>query len=309
MFEVRIEVGAYTIALSEGWVLERLNGDTYETVNAVMTSDNPANFSIATEATTVVVLTFETADAEIEFAQGDLEVWLEVAHYDCEVSETVTRSCGDSGGYCLFTDANTYAQLTSELTIDTIDFETLKDGREVEDGWFVAFAGTSFSDKVTFRSAGASNQMFPAGSDTPFIGQVHDNVVLGGGWDTHEGYIRSSGGGGNFSGFDAIEAEIHGDTDETCDIRAASMTVENWFNGDFMIELYAGDGSEPAATLAMPYEGVDGFSMDHAFVGIARDPAARNPVHFTRIRIVPMPFTDSEMSTVAYQINDFSYGM
>jgi hypothetical protein len=56
VFAARVDVGDYTIALEDGWTLQRHNGETFETVAAQMLSPNPASVGVERDATSVVAL-------------------------------------------------------------------------------------------------------------------------------------------------------------------------------------------------------------------------------------------------------------
>jgi len=248
VFEATVDVGEYTISLADGWTLQRHDGEAFVDVAATMTSSNPTNLTVERDATTAMALVFETANAEIEFATGDLQVWLMVMHHDCEPGETVLRSCGANltgrqfracgdgwwqdwsecsqrcnQGYCLFMDPETFRQATMTQTVETVGFETYATGSPVPADIFAAVYGDVFSDAVNFVSVGASNQMFPWDSDMPFIGQKGDAVVIHGGEGSGEATLRSSAGAHNSSGFDAIEAIFPSDAFVT----AAAIAVED----------------------------------------------------------------------------------
>jgi hypothetical protein len=94
VFEAEGPAGEYTVSLVEGWVMQRYDGESVEVIEARLVTANPTQLEVAGHATTHLTLLFETVDDEIEFATGDLEVWLAINHLDCEPGEMVKRSCG-----------------------------------------------------------------------------------------------------------------------------------------------------------------------------------------------------------------------
>ena len=73
--ETRLNAGTYTVSLSDGWELERWDGQGFVPVASIMTSSNPQTVTVRPSETTPVVFNFETQDANVEFATGTLEVW------------------------------------------------------------------------------------------------------------------------------------------------------------------------------------------------------------------------------------------
>ncbi|MDP6943701.1 MAG: hypothetical protein QF464_06085, partial [Myxococcota bacterium] len=62
VFRAVVDTGQYTITLEEGWVLQRYNGESFETVEAELLTENPAKTMVERNATTIVNLVFETID-------------------------------------------------------------------------------------------------------------------------------------------------------------------------------------------------------------------------------------------------------
>lgn len=320
VFAATVDVGEYTITLEEGWILQREEGGQFVDVDAELISPNPAPIAVHRDTTSIVAILFETPDAEIEFATGDLEVWLAINHLDCAHGEYVTRSCGANltgrqfrmcnegwwqdwsecskrcdRGYCLFTDPATYASATVDTTVETIGFESYATGSEVPADLFAATHGDIFSNNVSFISVGASNQMFPAESDTPFIGQKHAHVVTYGGDEGGDASIRSSAGGKNYSGFDALEAIFAGDMS----VYAATFTVDNNVNG-YHIEVH---NAECDIVAEFPVSAGDGRHFivlgDKARPGI--EPASSFILSPTR--------DGSTFGTSAWSLTEFSYAL
>jgi len=319
VFAARVDVGDYTVALEEGWTLQRHNGQTFETVEAQMLSPNPAAVGVERDATSVVTLQFETVDAEIEFATGDLEVHLNVSHLDCEHGETITRSCGanltgrqfrtcDAGwwpewsecsarcdrGFCLFKDTATFRAASVTKVVETVGFEKDADGSPVPADLFAAISGEDCSDDVTFVSVGASNQDFPHGSGTPFLGQVNENIVIYGGDDSGDASIRSSAGGHNFSGFDAIEAIFPTDTP----VHAAVFTVDSNEAG-YVAKVYGSEGNEVSSIVISSGDGTN-------FV-IIHDPTHDQANTATSIRLTPSPSPQSIHGTHGWSMTEFAF--
>jgi hypothetical protein len=73
-----LPVGDYSATLRDGWrLLEVVDGASTE-VGAVLSSDNPAPFAIASGATTEVRFTFETGDGAVSFGEGTIELGIDV---------------------------------------------------------------------------------------------------------------------------------------------------------------------------------------------------------------------------------------
>ena len=339
VFEARVDVGHYTITLEEGWVLQRYNGESFEIVDARLLTPSPLHFEVIRNDTTTMALIFETVDDEIEFATGDLEVWLAVNHLDCEHGEHVGRSCGanltgrqfnmcNAGwwqgwsecstrcdrGYCLFKDPTTFSQATVNKLKHTVGFETFATGSPVAPDAFSTIYGDAFSDQVTFASVGASNQMFPWDSDNPFIGQTHEHVVVHGGDDSGDAVIRSSAGSHNFSGFDGIEAVLptHAPDNEalfgapfTPPLPAAEMRISALAitvddnDAGYTIDIHNEDCDVVAALPIFPSDG-------HTFIilGDAEDPEM---VPASSVVISPKPSDGTPNGTESWSMTEFAY--
>jgi hypothetical protein len=319
LFEARVDAGEYKLSLADGWVLQRKTGDSFEIVAARLLTQIPIHFTVVGNATTSMALVFETVDGEIEFATGDLEVWLAVNHLDCEHGEYVTRSCGanltgrqfnmcNAGwwqgwsecsarcdrGYCLFKDPATFTAATINKTVETVGFETYATGSPVPADIFAAIYGDVFSDQVNFMSVGASNQMFPWDSDNPFVGQKADAVVIYGGNDSGDATLRSSAGGHNFSGFDAIEAVFP----VGAEVYSSSIAVDHNEAG-FTISMHNAD-CEVVAQL--PVSSDDGKN----FI-VLGDPTHRDITPSSSIIVTPSPTDATPHGTAHWAMTEFAY--
>lgn len=318
VFSATIDVGHYTIAMDDGWVLQRDTGEGFVDVDATLISPNPTYLTITRDTLSVAAVIFETVDAEIEFATGDLEVWLGVEHLDCDHGEVVTRSCGanltgrqfrmcDQGwwrawsecsahcdrGYCLFKEGDSFEAATVDMAAHTIDFSSYASGSLVDEDFFAAISGDAYSDAVTFASIGASNQMFPEGSEAPFIGQKHEDVVgFGGGEGTAAG-IRSSAGPRNFSGFDGIEAIFPTEVATY----AMSFTVDHNVAG-FAVEIH-NETCEVVAYLPISA----GYGTRFIVIG---DPEARGIEAASSVVLSPSP-SDAFFGTEAWTLTEFAF--
>lgn len=318
VFAATVDVGEYTITLEDGWTLQRRHGDDYEDVTAELLSPNPTPVEVHRDTTSAVAIIFETVDAEIEFATGDLEVFVGVNHLDCEHGEYVTRSCGanltgrqfrmcDEGwwqdwsecstrcdrGYCLFKESETFASATVNKTTETVGFESYATGSPISPDIFATTAGDVFSDNVSFVSIGASTQMFPADSDTPFMGQKYENVTIFGGGGSGDGGIRSSAGAKNFSGFDAIEAIFPSDAD----VYGATFTVNHNVNG-YVIEVHNVDCTVVSMLRVFPSDGTH-------FI-VLGDASHRSIEAASSIVLSPGP-DSSVFGTAAWSLNEFAF--
>lgn len=73
-----LATGDYTIELQSGWVLQRLDAEGYQVVDATLVSENPVSFDIVSSLTTNVVFTFETSGQIIDIGAGHLQVSIAV---------------------------------------------------------------------------------------------------------------------------------------------------------------------------------------------------------------------------------------
>jgi hypothetical protein len=266
-----------------------------------------------------VAIIFEAVDAEIEFATGDLNVFVGVNHLDCEHGEYVTRSCGANltgrqfrmcnegwwrqdwsecstrcdRGYCLFKDPETFTAATVNKITETVGFESYATGSPVPADIFATIHGDSFSDNVSFVSIGASSQMFPAESDTPFLGQKHENVTIFGGGGSGDGGIRSSAGGKNFSGFDAIEAIFPSDAS----VYATTFRVDHNVNG-YEIEIHNVDCTVVSELQVYPSDGT--------YFIVLGDATHRSIEAASSIVLSPGP-DSSVFGTAAWSLNEFAF--
>lgn len=81
--------GDYLLDLREGWRLERADGaDSWEDVEATLSSANPRAFRIERDQTTSIVLRFRVEGGEVELGEGRAEITIEVddsqPEQDCE---------------------------------------------------------------------------------------------------------------------------------------------------------------------------------------------------------------------------------
>lgn len=318
VFTARVDAGEYTITLEEGWVLQRDTGSGFVDVEATIVSPNPTVLEVARDEVSIAALIFETVDAEIEFATGELEIWLGVNHRDCAHGEYVTRSCGANltgrqfrmchegwwqdwsecsahcdRGYCLFKAPETFHSATTDMSVNVIDFSSYASGSLVPKDLFAAIGGDAYSDEVSFMSIGASNQMLPEGSDTPFIGQKYEAVVGFGGDKGDNAGIRSSAGPRNFSGFDAIEAIFPVDT-ATYVMR---FRVDHNVAG-FDIEIH-NETCEIVGKLPVSA----GYGTDFIVIG---DPEARGIEPTSSIILSPSP-SDAFFGTEAWTLTEFAF--
>ena len=318
LFSARVDVGSYSITLEEGWYLERDSGEGFARVDAEMVSDNPMQVEVEANETSVVAIIFESVDAEVEFATGDLEVWLGVNHLDCEHGEYITRSCGanltgrqfrmcEQGwwrdwsecsahcdqGYCLFKDPETFDAATVDAETLYLDFESYASGSLVPEAYFYTLPGHIYSDEVSFASVGASNQMVPEGSDTPFIGQKRDFILGYGGHEWTEAGIRSSAGPGNYSGFDGIEAILA----EGTKTLAMAFEVDQNLAG-FHIEVHDIDCAIVASIPVSP-----GFGTHFIVIGDKEAPGIEAA---SSVILSPSP-SDGFFGTEAWTLNAFSF--
>jgi peptidoglycan/xylan/chitin deacetylase (PgdA/CDA1 family) len=79
----RLPPGAYTLAVTDGWYLERrAPGGSFTTVDAALTSPNPAGFTIVEDAATRVTLRFRAGGDDVPLGDGRLDVDIAVDEVD-----------------------------------------------------------------------------------------------------------------------------------------------------------------------------------------------------------------------------------
>lgn len=86
---VDLPPGDYLLELREGWRLEREDGaDSWDDVEATLSSVNPQAFIIRRDQTTNIVLRFRVEGGEVELGEGSAEITIEVddsqPEQDCE---------------------------------------------------------------------------------------------------------------------------------------------------------------------------------------------------------------------------------
>jgi hypothetical protein len=91
VFHTELPAGDYTLELHSGWQLEREHDQAWSAVSAVLASDNPQTFAIASGEVTSLALRFALQDeVDVELAAGTLAVQLQVAG--------ASAATGGSGG-------------------------------------------------------------------------------------------------------------------------------------------------------------------------------------------------------------------
>lgn len=108
---VELPPGEYLLDLREGWRLERAAGaDSWEDVEATLSSVNPQTFVIRRDQTTNIVLRFRVDGGEVELGEGRAEITIEVddsqPEQDCEDACRDALECRTSQGctlLCAFT--------------------------------------------------------------------------------------------------------------------------------------------------------------------------------------------------------------
>ena len=322
--EARLHAGSYVVSLADGWTLERWNGRSFEPVAALLTSPNPMTISVDVNDTTALIFDFETQDANVEFATGTLEVWLEVSQTKCVPGRMVGRSCGTNligkqfqvcdagwwtdwtscsegcnGGFCMFTKAADYEDIAIAMTPAHLDFETYSDGQEVTPETNRVTTGGDLSDEVSFKSFGASSQKLPADSDIDYRGQTLQTIVLDGGWTSGDARIRSSAGSENSPGFDGMEITFVGAAQAT-DILSALQLVLESNNAGYEVELFSAATHLPVSSFeVLPEHGTHlTFSVD------ATRPSS---MAISRVRITPMVDTFEMLETHQWAIMDLSW--
>jgi hypothetical protein len=324
VFRTTVNVGEYTITLQEGWVLQRSDGDLFVDVTAQLISPNPTVIDVRPNTLSVVAIILETVDAEIEFATGDLEVWLAVHHLDCEHGTFITRSCGanltgrrfrmcDGGwwqgwsecgtscdrGYCYFTQPESFTSATVDAVVETLDFKTDAHGSVVDFDFYGAVHGDTFSHLVSFQSVGASNQNFPWDSASPFIGQKHEDVAL---HSVAEGAVHavigSSAGVHNHAFFDGLEAAFAVNTSTY----AVSMLLQGSEAG-YTLSLHD-EGAHVIAELAIPPSAVSDAEQRIIIIG---DPSQKGIQGASTIVITPRPSTSTPLGTTSWSMNEFAF--
>ncbi len=101
--------GSYTMALRDGWHLERrLSPELpFETVDATLTSPNPSSFDIAEDETTNVAYVFNAGGATVPIGRGSLNLTIQVAANGPEVTPIATdRDAAQALYSVLVTQAN-----------------------------------------------------------------------------------------------------------------------------------------------------------------------------------------------------------
>ena len=95
--------GAYEVELQPGWVLERVDPDAMLSVpldSAVLTSNNPVDFSIVAFDTTTVTFVFNVDGDEVILGDGTLEIDIDVNVETEQACDPVLQNCpGGQGCY------------------------------------------------------------------------------------------------------------------------------------------------------------------------------------------------------------------
>ena len=322
--EARLHAGSYVVSLADGWTLERWNGRNFEPVAALLTSPNPLTVTVDVNDTTAIIFDFETQDANVEFATGTLEVWLEVSQTTCMSGRMVGRSCGTNlvgkqfqicdagwwtdwtscsegcnGGFCMFTKEADYGDVAVAMTPTHLDFETYSDGQEVTPETNRVTTGGDLSDEVTFKSFGASSQKLPADSDIDYRGQTLQTVVLDGGWTSGDARIRSSAGSENSPGFDGMEITFTRAAEASAILSALQLVLESNHAG-YEVELFSTAAHLPVSSFEVfPEHGTHlTFSVD------ATRPSA---MAISRVRITPIVDTFEVLETHQWAVTDLSW--
>lgn len=108
---VDLPPGDYFLELREGWRLERADGaDSWEDVEATLSSVNPQAFIIQRDQTTNIALRFRVEGGDVELGEGRAEITIEVddsqPEQDCEEACRDALECSTSQGctlLCAFT--------------------------------------------------------------------------------------------------------------------------------------------------------------------------------------------------------------
>ncbi|MGB0588611.1 MAG: hypothetical protein ACPGU1_02930 [Myxococcota bacterium] len=324
IYRATVNVGTYSITLAEGWTLQRQEGDQFIDVAAQLVSPNPTTVTVQPNALSVISIILETVDAEVEFATGDLEVWLAVTHTDCEHGDFITRSCGvnlmgrqfrscDGGwwldwsecgthcdrGYCYFSQPESFTAATVTHIVDTLDFTADAHGSPVNFNFYGAVHGDTFSDRVSFSSVGASNQTFPWHSAAPFIGQIHEDVALHRlSEEGHSAVIGSSAGAHNHAFFDGIKTGFADDIHT----HAISMVLQGSEAG-YTLSLRDED-SRVIAEVAIPPSTVSGAEQRITLIG---DPVYHGAKGAAALVITPRPSTSTPLGTTRWSMNEFAF--
>jgi hypothetical protein len=324
IYRATVNVGTYTVTLAEGWTLQRVEGDRFIDVAAELVSPNPATVDVQPNALSVISIILETVDAEVEFATGDLEVWLAVNHLDCEHGDFITRSCGanltgrqfricDSGwwrdwsecgthcdrGYCHFSHAESFASATVKHAIEGLDFTTDAHGSAVNFNFYGPVHGDTFSHHVSFQSVGASNQTFPWHSTTPFIGQTHEDIALHSFTEAaNRAVIGSSAGVHNHAFFDGLKALFAIDIQT----HAISMVLQGSETG-YTLTLHD-QGSQVIAELAIPPSPDAGAEQRITVIG---DPVYHGAKGAAAVVITPRTSTSTPLGTTHWSLNEFAF--
>jgi hypothetical protein len=93
ILQLDLDPGDYAITLEDGWeIVRETNPGVAETVPAVLTSDNPVNFTIVQNSETPVGFSFTAGDNVIPFGQGRLTVSIDITEDNTDT---------DNGGACV----------------------------------------------------------------------------------------------------------------------------------------------------------------------------------------------------------------
>jgi hypothetical protein len=88
-----LPVGSYEILLQDGWSLARLDGTTWDVVQATLVSPNPTSFTIVAGGTTSVVFQFETNGTIVSVGTGTLDVTIDVQELPGVCDTTCQEVC------------------------------------------------------------------------------------------------------------------------------------------------------------------------------------------------------------------------
>ena len=322
--ETRLNAGTYIVSLSDGWELERWDGQEFVPVASIMTSSNPQTVTVRPSETTPVVFNFETQDANVEFATGTLEVWLEVSQTICATGRMVGRSCGNNllgkqfqvcdagwwtdwtgcsescnGGFCMFSGQADYGDLAVAMSPSHLDFEETLDGKSVDPATNRITSGDDLSTEVTFASFGVSSQTLPADSSIPYRGQRLDSIVLDGGWTSGDARIRSSAGSENNAGFDGIEITFEAAANGSALLGAVELVLDGNAAG-YTVELFSTASHLPVSTFEVEVASGNRITF-------AADSTRPSAFAVSRVRIAPTVDTFEMLETHEWAIKDLSW--